>query len=72
MGGLTRCVSCGEVHWNLRLSSASDAQQQCRICGSELSTERRRPGRSFSPLPRERRDSTAPADAARLGSSPAS
>jgi hypothetical protein len=62
-------VSCGEVHWNLRLTSRADTKQQCRICGSELSTER---GRRFGPVALERRDTTAPANAARLGPTVAS
>jgi hypothetical protein len=51
-----RCVSCGEVQWNLRSTAA--AQQECRVCGADLRTERRRPGRRFAvQLKRERRDS---------------
>jgi hypothetical protein len=50
-----RCVACGEVQWNLR--STAHSAQECRICGSDLRTERRRPGRRFAArLTRERRD----------------
>lgn len=72
VGGLTRCVSCGEVHWNLRLTSRQDEDQRCRICGSELSTERRHPGRRFATRALERRDAKASADSAGLGSTAAS
>ena len=52
-----RCVSCGEVQWNLRGNAAGDAAQECRICGADLRVERRRPGRRFGVrLARERRD----------------
>jgi hypothetical protein len=62
-------VSCGEVHWNLRFSQSSDAVQECRVCGSELSAERRRPGRRFEKLVPERRDVVQPGGAGGLGSS---
>jgi hypothetical protein len=54
-GGLVRCVECGEVQWNL-LSTLSGAQQECRVCGAQLRAERRRPGRRFGRLRKERRD----------------
>ena len=64
-----RCVACGEVHWNLRFSSRADAVQECRLCGSELCAERRRPGRRFERLLPERRGAPGPGDAAGLGPS---
>jgi hypothetical protein len=52
--GLVRCVACGDVQWNLRGDSAG---QSCRVCGAELRSERRRPGRRFAKLPKvDRRD----------------
>jgi hypothetical protein len=55
-GGMVRCVDCGEIQWNL-LSSLAGKGAECRVCGAELRTERRRPGRRFnSRLSRERRD----------------
>ena len=45
-GGLVRCVECGEVQWNL-LPTRSGGTGMCRVCGAELRTERRRPGRRF-------------------------
>jgi hypothetical protein len=55
-----RCVSCGEVQWNLRGGAGTDANQQCRLCSAELRLERRRPGRRFGTrLVRERRDARA-------------
>jgi hypothetical protein len=65
-------VSCGEVHWNLRLSSDAGAKQECRVCGAALSAERRRPGRRFRRSAAERRDLSTPGDAAGLGGSAAS
>lgn len=67
VGGLARCVSCGEVHWNLRFNVASDAVQECRVCGSELSAEPRRRARRFEKLVPERRDIAQPGGAAGLG-----
>jgi hypothetical protein len=53
---MVRCVECGEIQWNL-LSSFSGKDTQCRVCGAELRTERRRPGRRFtSRRSGERRD----------------
>jgi hypothetical protein len=72
MGGLARCVSCGEVHWSLRFSSSRDAVQECRVCGSELSAERRRPGRRFDKLVPDRRDVAPPGGAAGIGPTAAS
>ena len=59
-----RCVACGEVHWNLRLSGRSSAAQECRICGAELRAEW---GRRFEMLRPERRDPLSSADAAPVG-----
>jgi hypothetical protein len=67
MGGLARCVACGEVHWNLRFSASRNAVQECRVCGSELRDERRRPGRRFDRLVPERRDVAHPAGSAGIG-----
>jgi hypothetical protein len=53
-------VSCGEVHWNLRFNASSDAVQECRVCGSELSAEPRRLGRRFEKFVPERRDVKQP------------
>jgi ribosomal protein L34E len=72
MGGLARCVACGEVHWNLRFSPSSDAVQECRVCGSELSAEPRRRARRFEKLVPERRDVAQPGGAAGLGPTAAS
>jgi hypothetical protein len=72
MGGLARCVSCGEVHWNLRFSSSRDAVQECRVCGSELRDERRRPGRRFERFVAERRDAKPTGGPAGLGPTAAS
>jgi hypothetical protein len=58
-------VSCGEVHWNLRFNR--DAVQQCRVCGSELSAEPRRPGRRFEKLVPEAREIAQRGGAAGLG-----
>jgi hypothetical protein len=69
MGGLARCVSCGEVHWNLRFSSSRDAVQECRVCGSELSAVHRRPVRRFERFVAERAEVTKPGGAAGLGPS---
>ena len=66
VGGLTRCVSCGEVHWNLRLSARADAVQQCRLCGADLRAEPRTSSR-FSRLKAVRRDERLPGEAAPLG-----
>jgi hypothetical protein len=62
-------VSCGEVHWNLRLSTRADAVQECRLCGSELRAERRRPLRRFERLIPEKSDGARGADAAPFGPS---
>ncbi|MEA2441051.1 MAG: hypothetical protein QOH76_2475 [Thermoleophilaceae bacterium] len=64
-----RCVSCGEVHWNLRLSSRVDAPSECRLCGSELRAERRPLGRRFERVLGEGRDRVGPTDPAGLGRS---
>jgi hypothetical protein len=59
VGQLVRCVSCGEVQWNLRAVAGGERlpQGECRICGAELDAERRRPGRHFDVrLTQERRD----------------
>jgi hypothetical protein len=49
-----RCVACGDIQWSLRGDSND---QECRVCGAELRTERRRPGRRFKKPPvAERRD----------------
>jgi hypothetical protein len=69
MGGLARCVSCGEVHWNLSFNSSRDAVQECRVCGSELSAERRRPARRFERIVPERRNAGPAGGAAGLGPS---
>ena len=60
VGGLVRCVDCGEVHWNLSLGKKPVTSSECRVCGSELKPERRRPGRRFEPLLSERRDAPLP------------
>ena len=65
VGGLARCVECGEVHWNLSLGSRSEASHQCRLCGSEMKPERRRPGRRFDRLVPERRDAPLPGNTLR-------
>jgi hypothetical protein len=67
VGGLTRCVSCGEVHWNLRLSARTDAVQQCRLCGADLRAEPRTAGGRFGRLKAVRRDERLPGEAAPLG-----
>jgi hypothetical protein len=72
VGGLTRCVSCGEVHWNLRFSSRADAVQECRLCGAGLRAEPRAAGGRFGRLKAVRRDERRPGEAAPLGPSPAS
>ena len=55
VGGLVRCVACGEVEWSLR--GGAHAPQECRVCGADLRAERRRPGRRFKDrVVRERRD----------------
>jgi hypothetical protein len=54
---LVRCVACGEVQWSLRFRAGDAGPQACRLCGSELRVERRRPGRRFKDrLQHERRD----------------
>jgi hypothetical protein len=54
---MTRCESCGEVHWSLGIGARKTPAQECRICGAALRPERRRPGRRFSSaLAAERRD----------------
>jgi hypothetical protein len=63
VGGLARCVDCGEVHWNLSLGSRAQTSSECRLCGSELKTERRRPGRRFDRILSERRDVPRQVDA---------
>jgi hypothetical protein len=50
---MVRCVECGEVQWNLLFARGSG---KCRLCGAELKIERRRPGRRFARLKKERRD----------------
>jgi hypothetical protein len=71
VGGLTRCVACGEVHWNLRLATRADAVQECRLCGADLRAEPRTSGR-FNRLKAVRRDERLPGEAAPLGPHPAS
>jgi hypothetical protein len=56
VGGISRCVECGEVHWNLRLTARGDKPQVCRHCGAELKPEPRRFGRRLERLRPERRD----------------
>jgi hypothetical protein len=65
VGGLTRCVACGEVHWNLRLSVRGKAVQECRLCGGGLRAEPRRHGRRFERLIPDSREALT-AEAARL------
>jgi hypothetical protein len=69
VGGLLRCVECGEVHWNLRLSSRGSDPQECRVCGSELKAEPRRTGRRFQRAIADARDAARPGDHAGLGPS---
>jgi hypothetical protein len=65
VGGLVRCVSCGEVQWNIRsLTLKTRAPQECRVCGAELRPERRRPGRRLERFARERRDAPKSPNAA--------
>jgi hypothetical protein len=48
-------VKCGEVEWHLLPTGGGTGK--CRVCGAELRTERRRPGRRFGlRRSRERRD----------------
>jgi hypothetical protein len=55
-GGMVRCLNCGELEWRL-LPTRAAAGGRCRVCGGELRTERRRPGRRFGRrASRERRD----------------
>jgi hypothetical protein len=63
MGGITRCVACGEVHWNLRLAARRESVQECRLCGAELRAE---PRRRFERLIPERRDAPLTGEAPRL------
>ena len=41
MGGLVRCVGCGEVQWNLRarVDAGGKAVQRCRVCDEDLRPE---------------------------------
>ena len=63
MGGITRCVECGEVHWNLRFTARGDKPQACRHCGAELTAAPRRFGRRFERLRPERRDPSLKSEA---------
>jgi len=56
MGVLVRCDGCGALRWSLRAKPGDRTPPTCEICGSELKLERRRPGRRFRQLSRERRD----------------
>jgi hypothetical protein len=60
MGGMVRCVACGEVQWNLRARVDGEGKlvQRCRICDEKLLPERRRPGRFAAAVAPERRDAT--------------
>ena len=69
VGGLVRCVSCGEVHWNLRLSSRSDSEQECRLCGGDLQAAPGHVTRRFERLLPDARDVRLPGDRAGLGPS---
>jgi hypothetical protein len=61
MGVLARCDSCGATRWSLlRVKPGSSAPGNCHICGGELKVERRRPGRRFTRVERERRDLRTP------------
>jgi hypothetical protein len=62
-----RCVSCGEVHWNLRLAARADAVQECRLCGAELRPEPGRIGRRFAALKPERQDAPVAAKSTHFG-----
>jgi hypothetical protein len=62
VGGLVRCVACGEVQWNLRFGANSSPDPACRICGEELRVERRRFGRSTERAKPDRRMPPLPAD----------
>lgn len=69
VGGLLRCVECGEVHWNLRLSSRGEGPSDCRVCGAELKAEQRGAGRRFQRAIADARDAARPVDPAGLGPS---
>ena len=72
MGGLGRCVACGEVHWNLSFSARADSVQACRLCGAELKAEKRRPGRRFERLLPDPHEAVRPGGTAGFGSTSAS
>ena len=62
-----RCVACGEVHWNLRFGARPGQVHKCRLCGTELSAERRRPFRRFERMRKEGRDLVPPAGSPPVG-----
>jgi hypothetical protein len=64
-----RCVSCGEVHWNLGFSSRRDSAQECRLCGGELRAQPGSAARRFERLLPEARDVKLPRDPAGFGPS---
>jgi hypothetical protein len=53
MQGL-HCPDCGATRWHL-LPIAPAANRTCQVCGGEMLTERRRPGRGPATLVTERR-----------------
>lgn len=55
----TRCPACGETRWNLT-GLPLERASACTMCGEELVTERRVPGRRFTGAPTdERREATS-------------
>jgi hypothetical protein len=66
MGGLVRCVACGEVHWNLRFAANHTPVSHCRVCGEELREERPE-ARRFGRIAVEQRDAPPSTGTAGLG-----
>jgi hypothetical protein len=56
MGGLVRCDGCGGLQWSPLHRAPDRALPACGICDEPLKPERRRPGRKFADLTRERRN----------------
>ncbi len=61
MSVIARCDECGAVRWSLlRLKPGTSTPGECEVCGAEMKVERRRPGRRFARVARERRDARSP------------